>query len=157
VDAASYWSLPVPATDTGAEAIDQVRFVQRLAAAYRRPSGVVAHLRLTVDGVRRAARASRADAVRFQGQVLSLGDFLAIWVVELAIHQLDLARDLELPTAPPAALALTRATVEALADAELPTTWSDELAVLVGSGRIPLDDELRHEAGDVAARLPSLA
>jgi hypothetical protein len=156
-DAASYWSSPVPATDPGAEATDQVRFVQRLAAAYRRPSGVVAHLRMTADGVRRAALASPARAVRFQGHVLLLGDFLATWVVELAVHQLDLAREVELPAPSPPALALTRRTIEALAGDALPPHWSDELAVLIGSGRIELDDRRRREAGDVAARLPSLA
>ena len=156
-DAASYWVSPVPATDAGAEVLDQVRFVQRLAAAYRRPSGVVTHLRMTADGVRRAALASPAGAVRFQGQVLLLGDFLTTWIVELAVHQLDLARELDLPAPPPPALALARATVEALAEGELPVAWADETAVLVGSGRIELDDARRREAGAVAERLPSLA
>jgi hypothetical protein len=157
VDAASYWSAPVPATDADAEGVDQVRFVQRLAAAYRSPGGVVAHLCMTATGVRRAALAARGPAFRFQGHVLLLGDFLATWVVELAVHQLDLARELDLAPPPPDALSLARRTVEALADGALPTEWPDELAVLIGSGRVDLDDRRREEAGAVAARLPSLA
>lgn len=156
-DAAGYWSVPVPRTDVDADGVDSVRFVQRLATAYRRPSGGVAHLRATADGLRRAARSSPAKAVRFQGHVLLLGDFLATWVVELAIHQLDLARDVDVAAPPRAALALARATVEALAEGALPGSWPDELAVLIGTGRVDLDDRRRQEAGEVAARLPSLA
>ena len=156
-DAASYWTTAPPSTDSSADDLDAVRFVQRLASAYTRPTGVVAHLRITTDGLRRAVDAADADAVAFQGRVLRTGDFLATWVVELAVHQLDLGRELELPAPPAAALALARRTVEALADGDLPAAWPDELAVLIGSGRIELDDARRREAGLVADRLPSLA
>jgi hypothetical protein len=156
VDAAGYWAAPAPATDAGAEDVDQIRFVQRLAAAYRRPSGVVAHLRMTADGVRRAALAAPDRALRFQGHVLRLGNFLATWVLELTVHQLDLARELDVAAPGPEALALTRTTIEALAEGELPAAWPDELAVLIGTGRVELDEQRRQEAGDLAERLPCL-
>jgi hypothetical protein len=50
---------------------------------------------------------------------------------------------------------MARQTVEALAG-ELPGSWSDETAVLVGTGRLPLDQPMRAQAGPVADRLPAL-
>ena len=114
-DAARYWQSAVPSTDTGADELDTVRFVQRLGAAYRRPTGAVGHLRPTVRGIQTATRALVPGAVRFQGHVLATGDFLATWAVELAVHHLDLGRELDLEPPARPALRLARATVEALA------------------------------------------
>src|ERR1700744_5388523 len=111
-DAAGYWQSPVPATDTGADQLDAMRFVQRLGAAYRRPTGAVGHLRPTARGIQTATRAIALGAVRFQGHVLTTGDFLATWAVELAVHHLDLGRELDLQPPAPPALRLARATVE---------------------------------------------
>jgi hypothetical protein len=113
----------------------------------------VAHLRPTADGLLRAVRATGPGAVRFQGHVLQTGDFLATWAVELAVHHLDIARELDLPGPHPEALRMARETVEALAG-ELPAGWTDETAVLVGTGRQPLDGALREQAGPVGERLP---
>jgi hypothetical protein len=98
-------------------------------------------------------RALPSGAVRFQGHVLSTGDFLATWAVELAIHQLDLGR--ELPIAPPAAesLRLTRATVEALAGFALPASLDDRTVALLGAGRIQADTS---QSALVEGRLPVL-
>jgi uncharacterized protein (TIGR03083 family) len=155
-DAATYWTAEAPRTDPDADALAGARFVRLLAAAYRRPSGAVAHLRPTADGLVRAVRAARPGAVRFQGHVLSTGDFLATWAVELAVHHLDIARELDLPAPDPTALRMARDTVQALAAGELPAQWTDETAVLVGTGRVPLDGELGEQAGPVADRLPVL-
>jgi hypothetical protein len=86
--------------------------------------------------------------------VLATGDFLATWAVELAVHHLDLARELDLPAPDPAALRMSRDTVEALVG-ELPREWSDETAVLIGTGRVALDERMREQAGPAAARLPA--
>ncbi|MEV6847499.1 maleylpyruvate isomerase N-terminal domain-containing protein [Actinoplanes sp. NPDC051411] len=152
-DAGSYWRASLPTNDEAADRLDNVRFVRLLAAAYRRPSGLVRHLLPTVDGVRSAVRALPSGAVRFQGHVLSTGDFLATWAVELAIHQLDLAR--ELTPAPPTAgsLRLTRATVEALAGFALPASWDDRTVALLGAGRIRPDAA---QSELIEARLPVL-
>jgi hypothetical protein len=128
--------------------------VQRLATAYRRPTSAVAHLRETADGLVRAVRAAAPGAVRFQGHVLATGDFLATWAVELAVHHLDIGRDLDLPAPYPGALRMARETVEALVG-ELPPEWSDETAVLAGTGRLELDDRQRAQAGTIADRLPA--
>jgi uncharacterized protein (TIGR03083 family) len=154
-DAATYWTTPPPRTDPDTDALGGARFVRLLAAAYRRPTTAVAHLRPTADGLVRAVRAAAPGAVRFQGHVLGTGDFLATWAVELAVHHLDLARELDLPDPDPTALRMARQTVEALAG-ELPAGWPDELAVLVGTGRQPLDAPTRELLGPVAERLPAL-
>ncbi len=56
-------------------------------------------------------------ALAFQGGVLTTGDLLATWAVELAVHQLDLAREIDVAPPSPDALAMARRTVEALRDA----------------------------------------
>jgi hypothetical protein len=60
------------------------------------------------------------------------GDFLATWVVELAVHQLDLGIEHDEPSG----LEWTRRTLEAIAEADLPPELDDRSAVLVGLGRI---------------------
>lgn len=156
VDAAGYWRTDVPSTDPDADQVAQVRFVRLLGAAYRRPVGLVAHLRPTAGGLAVAVAAMPAGAVRFQGHVLTTGDFLATWAVELAVHQLDLGRELEVAPPAAAALRLARATVEALAGGPLPARWSDAATVLAGTGRVRLDEEQVRAAGPVARRLPVL-
>lgn len=155
-DAATYWTAEVPRTDPDTDALGGVRFVRLMAAAYHRPSSVVAHLRPTADGVARAVRATEPGTVRFQGQRLDTGDFLATWAVELAVHHLDIARELDLPGPYPGALRMARQTVEALAG-DLPPEWPDETAVLAGTGRLDLDGPLRDQAGPVAGRLPAFS
>lgn len=155
-DAATYWRAEVPTNDPDADPLAHVRFARLVAAAYRRPAGLVAHLTPTVEGVARAVRRMPPGPVRFQGRVLSSGDFLATWAVEVAVHHLDLGRDLDLAPPAPAALTLARRTVEALAGGPLPAQWSDEVAVLLGTGRIPLDDDHRRQAGPLAEQLPSM-
>jgi uncharacterized protein (TIGR03083 family) len=155
-DAASYWATPPPATDPTTDDVDQVRFVRRVASAYKRPSGLVAHLRLTTAGLTRAVESATLPVLEFQGHVMTTGDFLTTWVVELAVHQLDLGRELQVPDPPVSALTLARATVEALASGRLPTAWSDTEAVLFGSGRVALDSTRRAAAGAVGERLPVL-
>jgi hypothetical protein len=154
-DAATYWTAFVPRVDPGTDDLAGARFTRLLASAYQRPTSAVAHLRPTADGLLRATRAAAPGAVRFQGHVLATGDFLATWAVELAVHHLDMTRELDLAGPYPQALRLARQTIEALAG-DLPTAWSDETAVLIGTGRQPLDGALREQAGPAADRLPAL-
>lgn len=155
-DAAGYWRAAMPTNDAAADAVAGVRFVRLLGAAYRRPTGLVGHLRPTADGLARAGSHLPPGSVAFQGHVLPTGDFLATWAVELAVHHLDLGRELDLAPPAPAALRQARATVEALAGGPLPSTWPDEAAVLVGTGRRKLTEGEALEAGPLAAGLPVL-
>jgi uncharacterized protein (TIGR03083 family) len=152
-DAASYWR---EAPADGPDALDQVQLARSIASAYRPPTGLVRHVCITADALNRAVARLDAGTVRFQGRVLPTGDFLATWAVELAVHHLDLNRELDLAPPAPAALSMARATVEALAGDALPASWSDEAAVLAGAGRLPLTDIQRREIGELGDRLPAL-
>ena len=152
-DAASYWRNPT-GPHCHATTVGHVRFVRAMGAAYRRPTGIVAHLRPTADAVAAAVGALPEGAVAIHGHTLRTGDFLATWALELAVHHLDLGATLALPAPAPTALTLARATVEALAGAPLP--WDDETAVLIGTGRQSPDAEQAEEAGPLTAHLPVL-
>jgi hypothetical protein len=82
------------------------------------------------------------------------GDFLASWALELAVHHLDLGAELTLSPPAATALALARTTVEELAGGRLP--WDDDTTVLIGTGRVPPDEEHVTQAGPLAANLPVL-
>lgn len=146
VDAASYW--PVFAEQYGGDPIGTLMAQRRRAAVYGRPSGACADLREMAATVLRGATGLSDRRYSWQNQVFTAGDYLAIWAVEDAIHLLDLITD-EPP--PEAAMALSRATIEALAG-PLPEDWSTEQAVLIGTGRLPVPDG----SGEVADRLPAL-
>lgn len=156
VDAATYWRQEVPRTDPDADSLAGARFVRLLGAAYRRPVGAVAHLRITAAGVATAVRRLRPGAVRFQGHVLSTGDFLATWVLELAVHQLDLGRELDVPEPTAAAMGITTETLRCLAGESFPPAWSAKTTVLVGAGRVALTRDEADAAPGLAARLPVL-
>ncbi|PWW67110.1 uncharacterized protein (TIGR03083 family) [Actinokineospora spheciospongiae] len=130
-DAADYWRATPPTTDPDAEGIDGLVFARRISAAYRRPTGLIGHLRPTLEGLARAADRLGDTAVEFQGHVLTSGDLLATWAVELAVHHLDITDE---PPAEPA-LRLAAATVRALVGE--PLTGSDTEIVLGGADRIP--------------------
>lgn len=155
-DAAGYWRSAPPSTDDGADQVAGMRFVRLLGAAYRRPSGAVRHLLPTVAGVRAATTRLAPGAVRFQGHVLTTGDFLATWAVELAVHHLDLGRELDLAPPAPAALRLARLTVEALAGAGAPAAWADDTTVLLGAGRVRPDVTQQREAPVLTSTFPVL-
>lgn len=156
-DAASYWRAELKTNDPDADQIDQIRFVRLLSAAYRRPSGIVGHLRWTAECLTAAAANLEPVNLRSQGRVLRSGDFLATWAVELAIHHLDLTEELHLGAPASSALALARQTVEALLGGSLPHDWNDAQAVLIGAGRVKPDRLQVEQAGDLANRLPALS
>jgi uncharacterized protein (TIGR03083 family) len=153
-DASGYWRSTAPADED--DQVAGMRFVRLLGAAYRQPAGAVRHLLPTVAGVRAATASLDPGAVRFQGHVLSTGDFLATWAVEMAVHHLDLGRELTLPPPSRPALRLARLTVEALAGAAAPPDWPDDTTVLLGTGRIPPDGGQRTAAPALTTAFPVL-
>lgn len=140
VDAASYWTAWAAADPV--DPVDGILWTRRTASAYRRPRSALRHLRDAADAALAAAHLLADTPIRFQEHVLTAGDFLTIWAVELAVHQADLGRDLELPVPTTAALRLTRATVEALLGAALPGTLTDLDVLLLGTGREAVPAEL---------------
>jgi uncharacterized protein (TIGR03083 family) len=152
-DATSYWSSPT-GPQSAAGPVGHVRFVRAMGAAYRSPTGIVAHLQPTADALAAAVGALPDGVVAIQGHTMRTGDFLATWALELAVHHLDLGAELTLPPPAPTALDLARATVEELAGDRLP--WDDETTVLIATGRLAPDEEQAAQAGPLAARLPVL-
>ena len=130
-DAASYWADHPD--DRDADPVPHILWLRRTAAAYTRPARAVTHLRDVADAAVRAVRSMPEGTVDFQGKRLRSGDFLATWVVELAVHQLDL----DLPDGSSSGLGWTRLTLEAIAGARLPVDLDDRTAVLAGLGREP--------------------
>lgn len=128
-DAASYW---VSRGSGEADPVPGILWLRRTASAYASPAGAAEHLRDAADRARRVVERAPDRSVLFQGKALTMGDFIATWVAELAIHQADLARP-----EPPAHIAFARATVESIADADLPRGLDDLEAVLIGLGRHP--------------------
>lgn len=129
-DAATYWeSHP---DDRDEDPVPHLMWLRRVAGAYGRPSAAVAHLRQALDAASHAVRALPEGVVAFQGKRMTTGDFLATWVVELAVHALDLDLGDQ-----PTGLDWARRTIEAVAGADLPGELDDRTAVLVGLGRRP--------------------
>lgn len=151
VDAASYWSQAPASNDDENSDTDHVRYVRRLSDAYRRPSGGIRHLTVTGRTLVRATPALPASALVFQDHVISTGDFLATWAVELAVHHLDLG--LELVLEPPAtgAVDLARQTVEELAGGAFPPDLAHADVILIGTGRLPTPPEDRFAALTIPA------
>jgi Mycothiol maleylpyruvate isomerase N-terminal domain len=140
-DAASYWAS---FAEEDEDPVPHILWMRRTATAYSRPEGALRHLRDVAATTRTALDRMPDHPVLFQAKTMTSGDFLATWVVELAVHQLDL----EGSGHPPAgSLVTVRRTVEALVDLDLPVAWSDEDAALIALGRVPLPDAAAHLAG----------
>lgn len=155
-DYVSYWRDWPAATEPITYA--QVRWLWATASAYATADSTRRHF---ADTIRQAAGMSRhapAGRFRFQGHVLEAEDILAIWTVELVIHQLDLTAYLpgERQGPVPAALALTASTLDGLAGAgSRPPSWDGVAYALKGTGRVPLSDADREFLGERATRYPA--
>lgn len=133
-DAASYWATHPDDRDD--DPVPHILWLRRVASAYARPAGALRHLQDVATRAATAVNNMNPGVVEFQSKRMDSGDFIATWVVELAVHQLDLGRDGESP----AGLAWARQTLEAIADVDLPAQLDDAAAVLAGLGREPLND-----------------
>jgi uncharacterized protein (TIGR03083 family) len=154
-DYVSYWrDWPVasePAT------FGTVRWHWANASAYSVASEFRRHF---ADAARAAAGMSRqapAGHFRLQGHVMAAEDILAMWTVELVVHQLDLTAHLPgaRPGPLPEALALTARTLDGLLGGEHPPSWDDVTYALKGTGRAPLDAPEREFLGARAERYPA--
>lgn len=159
VDTASYWRTQAVTRELGDNQFAHIRYVRALFSAIRRPTGVLDQWRATTSALARLVAVSPSRVLDFQHYRMRTGDFLATWSVELAVHHLDLRPDgsaLASPQVASAALRLTRETIEALLEESLPTDWSDQRAVLIGTGRVRPDRAARERLGPIADRLPAL-
>ncbi|NJP93661.1 maleylpyruvate isomerase family protein [Nonomuraea sp. FMUSA5-5] len=151
-DAVTYWDLVEP--PTGDDPLDALTV--RLAAAYQEPRLLKFHLDDVGSAAGRAAElADPAARVGTKDQVLTVGDYLSAYVLEWTLHHLDLIAHLPGVAGPSTeALAHSRATLEKLAGAAFPASFSDADALLVGTGRRAATAKERAELGELAGRLP---
>ncbi|TDD56532.1 maleylpyruvate isomerase N-terminal domain-containing protein [Saccharopolyspora elongata] len=152
-DAVTYWAVS-DTPPTGDDPLDAL--IVRLAAAYEQPELLKFHLDDVGSAAGRAAElADPKLAVSTQDMVLTTGDYLSAYVLEWTLHHLDLIAHLPDAAGPPAeGLARTREMLEEIAGTAFPASFSDEDALLIGTGRrVPTDAE-RAELGDLAAKLP---
>ncbi|MEU5363890.1 hypothetical protein ABZ354_10435 [Streptomyces sp. NPDC005925] len=148
---------------TGEDPLDAL--IPRLAAAYGEPRWLKFHFDDVGSAAGRAAGlADPAARVGTRDEVLTVGDYLSAYVMEWTLHHLDLIAHLPPPAAGPAAasaagppaetLAAARAALERIAGAPFPTSFSDEDALLVGTGRrVPTHAE-RDALCESAVRVP---
>ena len=152
VDAVTYWNLVEP--PTGQDPLDAL--IPRLAAAYGEPRLLKFHLDDVGSAAGRAAvLADPAVRVSTRDEVLTVGDFLSAYVLEWTLHHLDLIAHLPSPAEPPAeTLAAARTSLEKIARASFPGSFSDQDALLIGTGRRTPTDVEKATLGDLSAKLP---
>jgi uncharacterized protein (TIGR03083 family) len=148
VDAVTYWHLVEP--PTGEDPLDAL--IPRLAAAYGEPRWLKFHLDDVGSAAGRAAGlADPAARVSTRDEVLTVGDYLAAYVLEWTLHHLDLRSAAE----PPAeTLGAARELLEKIAGTPFPASFSDKDALLIATGRRPPADAEKAALGDLAAKLP---
>ncbi|MDR8412780.1 maleylpyruvate isomerase N-terminal domain-containing protein [Nonomuraea sp. 3-1Str] len=152
-DAVTYWHV-ADTPPTGEDPLDAL--IPRLAAAYGEPRLLKFHLDDVGSAAGRAAElADPGGRVSTRDEVLTVGDYLSVYVLEWTLHHLDLIAHLPSAAEPPAAtLAAARASLEEIAGAPFPASFSDKDALLVGTGRRPPTGAEDAALGGLAARLP---
>ncbi|WP_328826503.1 maleylpyruvate isomerase N-terminal domain-containing protein [Streptomyces sp. NBC_00252] len=152
-DAVTYWTV-TQTPPTGDDPLDAL--IVRLAAAYEEPRLLKFHLDDVGSAAGRAARLADPDLrVSTQDEVLTAGDYLSAYVLEWALHHLDLVAHLPDAAGPSAeVLAGARELLERIAGAAFPSSFSDTAALLVGTGRRAPADEEKAQLGSLAAKLP---
>ncbi|MEV5322820.1 maleylpyruvate isomerase N-terminal domain-containing protein [Nonomuraea sp. N2-4H] len=152
-DAITYWDV-TDTPPTGDDPLDKLTV--RLAAAYEDPYLLKFHLDDVGSAAGRAAElADPAQRVTTRDEVLTTGDYLSAYVLEWTLHHLDLIAHLQGVPGPPAeGLARSREMLEKIAGAAFPASFSDEAALLVGTGRRAPTASEKDELGELAARLP---
>ncbi|MFI0712240.1 maleylpyruvate isomerase N-terminal domain-containing protein [Streptomyces inhibens] len=153
VNAVTYWNVE-DQPPTGEAPLDAL--IVRLAAAYEDPRLLKFHFDDVGSAAGRAAElADPGVRVSTRDEVLTVGDYLTAYVLEWTLHHLDLIAHLPDATEPPTeGLARSRATLEKIADAAFPASFTDKDALLVGTGRRAPTDAEKAELGELAAKLP---
>lgn len=152
-DAVTYWDVAAT-PPTGDDPLDALTV--RLAAAYEEPRLLKFHLDDVGSAAGRAAElADPGLRVGTRGEVITAGDYLAAYVLEWTLHHLDLVAHLPDVAEPPAeGLARSREMLEKIAGTAFPVPFSDQDALLVGTGRRSPTDTEKAELGELAAKLP---
>lgn len=152
-DAVTYWKVQGRPPD-GEDPLDALTV--RLAAAYEDPGLLKFHLDDVGSAAGRAAGlADPGLPVSTCDVVLTVADYLGAYVLEWTLHHLDLITHLPDVAGPPTeGLARARAMLEEIAGAAFPASFSDEDALVVGTGRRTPTDAEKDRLGRLAERLP---
>ncbi|MDV7216208.1 maleylpyruvate isomerase N-terminal domain-containing protein [Streptomyces prunicolor] len=152
-DAVTYWAVS-QTPPTGDDPLDAL--IVRLAAAYEEPWLLKFHLDDVGSAAGRAARlADPGLRVSTQGEVLTAGDYLSAYVLEWALHHLDLVAHLPDAAGPSTeVLAGAQELLETIAGAAFPSSFSDTDALLVGTGRRAPTGEEQSQLGPLETKLP---
>lgn len=165
-DSLSYWT-PSPTPPDGTDPGDALTV--RLAAAYEDPALLRAHFEDLGAAAGRAALLAHPELpVETQGMTLTVRDYLGAYVLEAALHHLDLVARLpsaHLATAHspsgslpslglprPESLAAAREMVERRLRVRLPASWEDTDALRVATGRRTATAEERAELDALGPR-----
>lgn len=134
-----------------------VRWHWANASAYSVASEFRRHFTDTARDAAGVSLHAPAGRFRFQGHVMEAEHILAMWTVELVIHQFDLTAYLPGRYGPlPEALTLTVGTLDGLlGPAARPPAWDDTTYVLKATGRVRLDDSDREFLGEQAMAYPA--
>jgi hypothetical protein len=153
VDSVTYWDV-AETPPTGEDPLDAL--IPRLAAAYGDPRLLKFHFDDVGSAAGRAADlADPSVRVGTRDEVLTVGDYLSAYVLEWTLHHLDLIAHLPSSAEPPAeTLAASRASLERIAGAPIPASFSDTDALLVGTGRRTPTDTQAAALGEFAGKLP---
>ncbi len=152
-DAVTYWEVS-GTPPTGQDPLDTLTV--RLAAAYQEPHLLKFHLDDVGSAAGRAALlADPAGRVGTRDEVLTVADYLSVYVLEWTLHHLDLIARLPAPEQPPAStLTRSRELLERIAGGAFPASFHDVDALLIGTGRRAPTQEERAGLGELADRLP---
>ncbi|GAP50561.1 mycothiol maleylpyruvate isomerase N-terminal domain protein [Streptomyces azureus] len=152
-DALTYWEIS-DTPPTGEDPLDALTV--RLAAAYEEPHLLKFHLDDVGSAAGRAAKLTDPGLrVGTRDEVLTVGDYLSTYVMEWTLHHLDLIAHLPAAAPPPSeGLARSREMLERIAGSAFPPSFSDQDALLVGTGRRPRTEAERAGLGELASKLP---
>ena len=152
-NALTYWEV-AETPPTGDDPLDALTV--RLAAAYEEPGLLKFHLDDVGSAAGRAAGlADPAARVSTRDEVLTVGDYLSVYVLEWTLHHLDLIAHLPDAADPPAeGLARSREMVAEIAGAAFPASFAAKDALLVGTGRRAPTAAEKAELGELAAKFP---
>jgi hypothetical protein len=147
-DAVEYWRPGRPSPHDGEDAVIAAGVRDGIDDLARRHGEACAAVLVAAERVR------LTDVVRGQGAAMTVADELSHYVVEAAIHHLDVVRHLDRPGPAAGPLAEVRRVLEGLLGGRLPDSWDDATAARRATGREPLSDADRADLGALADRIP---
>jgi uncharacterized protein (TIGR03083 family) len=147
-DDVEYWRPGRPSPHDGEDAAIAAGIRERVGDLARRHREACAAVLVAVGRVR------LDDVVRGQGVAMTVADELSHYVVEAAIHHLDLVAHLDRPGPAAGPLAEVRRVLQHLLGQPFPPGWDDATAARRGTGREPLPAADRVALGPLTDRFP---